>query len=92
MFRLAVIFECTGFDACPNYRRQCRIVVQFDEIRRRISQYLNRQLELAILMIEQGNCLPCSGGHGPAGIVGGLSSAQAAMSNDLIVSTTFLPC
>jgi hypothetical protein len=39
-----------------------------------------------------GNCLPCRRGQGPAGMVGGLSSAQAAISNDLMVSTTFLPC
>jgi hypothetical protein len=40
----------------------------------------------------RGNCLPCYYVHGPAGIVGGLSAAHAAISIDLTVSITFFPC
>ena len=39
-----------------------------------------------------GNCLPCSSVQGPAGMVGGLSAAHAAINIDLIVSSRFFPC
>jgi 5-methylcytosine-specific restriction endonuclease McrA len=38
------------------------------------------------------NCLPCSSVQGPAGMVGGLSAAHAAINIDLIVSSRFFAC